>query len=333
MFSVQRRSLLVALAATVVGPVKSQDRKPIDVGVLVNGSAGAPLAEVVRKILADSFAALGYVLGRTLTLKFAYAEGKLERLPALAKDLVTTGVDVILSLGGPASRAAADATQTIPVVFSIVTDPVALGLVRSMQSPGANVTGVTSLDRDQAHAQMKLLKEAAPQVKRIAILSDADIPGADAGGLAPIDQDNLKAAGSAGLDARVVKLKGPVPDLDRTFAELAQNGTDAIVALEVPVALSHQMRIAKLAASHRMMSLFPGGTANAGAVLSYGTTVADTWKAMPAIADRIFRGASPSQIPVETVTRRELTVNLGVAKAIGLELPANVTQRADRRIE
>jgi putative ABC transport system substrate-binding protein len=201
-----------------------------------------------------------------------------------------------------------------------------------MESPGGNATGITSLDPGQAAAQMELLKEAAPRVRHVAILSDAGIPGADATGLAPIDHDNVSAAAALDLVASVVKLQGPTPDLERTFGLLAQEGVDAIVALEVPAVLLHAQRIARLAASRRMVSVFPGGTASAGAVLTYGTTVIDTWKRMPAIADRIAKGTPPARIPVERITRRELVVNLAAARALGLELPAVVTRRADTSI-
>jgi putative tryptophan/tyrosine transport system substrate-binding protein len=202
-----------------------------------------------------------------------------------------------------------------------------------MQVPGRNLTGVTNLDREQAKAQMQLLKDAAPGVSRVAVLSDADIPGGDANGHAPIDRDNLQAAGSVGLTAAVIKLKGPDPDLAATFAALAKDGTDAIIALEVPVVLAHRERIARLASSNRIVSLFPGGTADAGAVLTFGTTVADTWKRMPGIADRIVKGTPAAAIPVETVTRRELVVNLKTANAIGLKLPQQLVDRADQKLD
>ena len=327
------RRYFVALPALWLSTLLAQQSKPLSIGVLVNGGPGAPLTERARQSLQDAFAALGYESGRNLTLTFGYAEGKLERLPALARELAESKVDMIFALGGPAARAAADATSTLPVIFSIVTDPVALRLVESMQAPGRNITGVTNLDRGQATAQMQLLKEAAPHVSRVAVLSDAEIPGGDKDGHAPIDRDNLQAAQSVGLAAAVIKLKGPTPDLDGTFTALAKNGTQAIVALEVPVVLPHRGRIARLAASHRMVSLFPGGASDAGGVLTFGTTVLDTWKRMPAIADRIAKGTLPAAIPVETVTRRELIVNTKAAREIGLDLPQQLIDRADKRLD
>jgi len=331
--AISRRYFFTMPAVLWVQAAFPQQARPFTVGVLVNGAAGAPLTERARQSLQDSFAALGYEQGRNLDLRFGYAEGKLERLPALARELAGSGVDMIFALGGPASRAAADATSTVPVIFSIVTDPVALRLVDSMRIPGRNVTGVTNLDREQAKAQMQLLKEAAPHVSRVALLSDVDIPGGDNDGHAPIDRDNLQAARGVGFTANVVKLKGPTPDLDASFASLANDGIQAIVALEVPVVLFHRARIARLATSNRMMSLFPGGTSDAAAVLTFGTTVEDTWKRMPAIADRIVKGAPPAETPVEAVTRRELVVNVKTADAIGLKLPQQIIDRADKRLD
>lgn len=333
MVVISRRAVLALSAALCLSRAIAQQPRPLVIGVLANGAAGTPLAERARQSLLEAFAALGYAPERDLTLKFGYAEGKLERLPALARELAASGVDMIFALGGPASRAAADATTTIPVVFAIVTDPVALRLVDSMQAPGRNVTGVTNLDRGQASAQMQLLKEAAPHVTRVAVLSDADIPGGDQDGHAPIDRDNLQAARAAGLTATVVKLKGPAPDLDAVFAALAKDGAQGLVALEVPVVLSHRERIARLASANRMVSLFPGGASDAGGVLAFGTTVQDTWKRMPAIADRIVKGTPPAAIPVETVDRRELVVNTKAANEIGLKLPQQLVDRADKRLD
>lgn len=328
-----RRLFLSLPAAAFARAGWANEKQPLKVGVLLNGEAGTPLAEAALKTLRQSFAALGYEEGRSLALRVGYAAGRLERHPALAKELIEANVDLIFALGGPAARAAANATSRIPVVFSIVTDPVALGLVQSMQAPGGNVTGITNLDPGQGGAQMKLLRELAPSISRVAILSDADIPGADASGFAPIERDNLAAAADSGFTARVIKLKGPTPDLDGLFSELAQQGAQAVVVLEVPVTLFHRQKIGGLALSHRMPSLFPGGTSDAGGLLNYGTTVADTWARMPAIAQRIVNGSPPGSVPVEVVTRRELVLNLKTAREIGLTVPKAIVDRADRRIE
>jgi len=328
-------SILLALATVSAGiPASAQNVSKFPrIGVLVNGSPDAALTIVALDALRKSFAALGYVDGTTIAFEPRFASGQLGRHPELAADLVQANVDVILALGGPAASAAKNATATIPVVFSIVTDPVALGLVKSLAKSGTNAIGVTSLDPAQANAQFALIRQLIPDVKRVAIVSDAAIPGADASGLAPIDRDNLAAARALGIEARVVKLKSQDPNLEEAFAAMATDGTQAVLALEVPVALLHRKRIAELAAARRLPSVFPGGTADAGGLLTYGTSVADTWPRMPVLVDTILKGANPANLAVEVLTRRELIVNAKAAQAIGMSIPVEILQRADRTID
>lgn len=329
-----RRSLIAILAASAFGDTFAQEQ-PLTrrVGVLLNGAADSAFTINALDVLRKSFASLGYEEGRSVALEPRYADLQLDRLPALAAELAAAKVDIMFALGGPAARAAQQSTTRIPVVFSIVTDPVALGLVKAMNKPGGHVTGITNLDLGQAEAQMQLLREVQPDMVNVGVLSDAGIPGADDTGLAPIDRANVDAASAQGMKANVLKLKGPTPDLDGSFAALKAQGAQALVVLEVPVALAHRQRIAALAASHRLPSVFPGGTADAGGLLTFGTTVQDTWLRMAPIADRIFKGASPADLPVEVVTRRELVVNLKTAKELGITIPQAVLQRADRGIE
>ena len=307
--------------------VAQQTTKIPRIGIMVNGGPG-PVVEALK----NDFAQLGYVEGQTIAFEPRYAQGQLGRHPELAADLVRLDVDAILTLGGPAARAAKDATAKIPIVFSIVTDPIALGLVASMDRPGGNVTGLTNLDPQQAARQMELLKEVFPALKRIAILSDADIPGADASGLAPIERSNVAAARALGLEPQVIKLKGPTPDFDGAFAAMKSEGAEAVLVLEVPVTLVHGKRIAERATAQRLPTMFPGGQKSADGVIAYGTTVADTWPRLPIIADRILKGARPGDIPVEAISRRQLIINLKTAREAGASIPAGVLARADEVI-
>jgi len=307
--------------------VAQQTTKIPRIGIMVNGGPG-PVVEALK----NDFAQLGYVEGQTIAFEPRYAQGQLGRHPELAADLVRLDVDAILTLGGPAARAAKDATSKIPIVFSIVTDPIALGLVASMDRPGGNVTGLTNLDPQQAARQMELLKEVFPALKRIAILSDADIPGADASGLAPIERSNVAAARALGLEPRVIKLKGPTPDFDGAFAAMKSEGAEAVLVLEVPVTLVHGKLIAERATAQRLPTMFPGGQKSADGVIAYGTTVADTWPRLPIIADRILKGARPGDIPVEAISRRQLIINLKTAREAGVSIPAGVLARADEVI-
>jgi putative ABC transport system substrate-binding protein len=296
---------------------------------MINGSSRAFLDRFW-----DDFAKLGYAGDKRVVIEGKFAEGQIHRLPTLAQELVASGVDVIMALGGPASRAAKNATPQIPVVFSIVTDPVALGLVESMERPGANVTGVTSLDREQGPKQFQLLKDLFPNLKRVAILSDDTIPGADARGLAPIDRANESAASAVGIEPLIIKLKGaPATDLDAAFAQMVQGRAEALLVLETPVPFAHQKRIGELAIANRLPAMFPGGQADAGGVVTYGTSVSDTWPRMSSQADKILRGAKPTEIPVEVITRRDLVINLATARTLGVSIPPEILKRADRTID
>lgn len=330
------RTIVFAVAATlslVLGAGGAFAQQPAGlprIGVLLNGSApNNPATASLRSGLAQ----LGYVEGKTVLIEDRYAEGRLERMPALAAELVGLGVDVIATYGGPASSAALRATKTVPIVFAIVADPVALGFATTLERPGGNATGSTNDDPRQARLQLALLKEVLPKLQRIVILSDRDIPGADASGLAPIDRAAVAAAQELGLQSRVLQLRGPSPDLEAAFQAAAAEQADALLVLEVPVTLNHRKRIGELAVAQKLPSMGPAAYSDAGSLISYGTNVVDTWPAVPGTIDKILKGARPGDLPVHVVTRRELVVNARTARSIGLTLPGELLQRADRVID
>jgi putative ABC transport system substrate-binding protein len=321
----RRHFMLSALSALPIGAAMASARTA-RVGILTNGGAGHPVIDAFRK----GFAALGYTDASGFAIENRYAQGQLERLPALAAELARLGVDAIMALGGPASRAAKDATSTIPIVFSIVTDPIALGLVAGMDRPGGNVTGITSLDPEQAVRQFELIRTLLPNVTRVGILSDTTIPGADSSGLAPIDRANAAAARKFGIEPLVRKVSdGPSPDYAGALDAMKKDGAEALLVLEVPMPLRDGKIVAELAAARRLPTVFPGGQSAAGGLVTYGTSVADTWPRMPLIVDRILKGAKPSDMPVEIVSRRELVVNLRTARVLALSVPDDLRKRAD----
>lgn len=334
---IQRRRLLISAAyGLLIGPSRAETAaKTTKVGLLINGGPGPiPGGPPVIEIFRSEFARLGYTEGPGFALEPRYAGGRLDQLPALASELTQRDVDVILALGGPASRAAKRATSTTPIVFSIVTDPLALGLVASMERPGGNVTGITSLDLEQADRQMALLRRVLPNLARVGILSDDTIPGADAGGLAPIDRANAAAARRLGLEPIVRKVAGgPSPDYAVALDDMQKNGAEALLVLEVPMPLRDGKIVAEAAATRRMPTLFPGGEFHTGGLISYGTSVRNTWPRMAGLADRILKGAKPGDIPVETESHRLLIVNRKTAQAIGLVIPDQVLKQADRIID
>jgi putative ABC transport system substrate-binding protein len=300
------------------------------VGVLINGSApNNPATASLRSGLAQ----LGYVEGKTILIEDRYAEGRLDRIPALAAELIGLGVDVIATYGGPASNAAFRATKTIPIVFAIVADPIALGFASTQEQPGGNATGSTNNDPKQAQLQLAMLKELLPRLQRIVIMSDQDIPGADASGLAPIDRTAVAAARELGLQSQVLKLRGPSPDLEAAFQTVAAHKAEALLVLEVPVTLNHRKRIGEMATAQKLPSMCPAAYSDAGGLISYGTNVVDTWPAVPGFIDKILKGAKPGDLPVQVITRRELTVNAKTAQDLGLSIPAELLKRADRVVD
>ena len=294
---------LVVVAALLVASWTSEAQTPPRrIGVLINGSP-SPLFDTIKRNLLSDFSSLGYSEGRDIVIE-----------------------------PRPASVAAKKATTTIPIVFSVVTDPVALKLVASMEKPGGNLTGITSLDREQATRQFELIKAAFPGISRVAIISDQTIPGGDEQGLSPIDRANQAAAKAVGIEPQLVKLKNAA-ELEAAFADVAKNGAQAVLVLEVPVPLAARKQIGELAVRHRLPSMFPGGQSDAGGVITYGTNVADTWRHFAGISGKILKGEKPGELPVIVLTKRELVVNLQAAKAIGATVSPEVVKRADRIIE
>lgn len=322
-------ALLIAFAC-MTGEVSAQP-SPNRIGILASGSPSPRFESFEREIVAE-FASLGYSGDRQVIIESRLARQKLDRLPALAEELVAANVDLIISFGGPASAASQKATSTIPVIFSIETDPVALKLVASMERPGANVTGITSYDPQQPAEQFRLLREALPDIERAAILSVRSIPGADQQGVAPIDRASVAAARAAGFVPQLIKLTDTT-DLEAAFAEMKKDKAQALLVLEAPVLWETRQKIGELAIRHRLPTMFPGGQADANGMITYGTSVTDAWRQVVAVADKVLSGARPRNVPVHVVARRELIIDLRTARAVGVDIPLRLVKRADRVVD
>ncbi|WP_231942747.1 ABC transporter substrate-binding protein [Cupriavidus taiwanensis] len=308
--------------------------KPFRVGALFNGTAvvaGKP--NPVLEGLRHGLAQLGYVEGADVIYDARFAEGMLERLPELAVELVGKGVDVIATYGGLATNAARKATTTVPIVASIVADPVAIGVAATLERPGGNITGATNNDPELPSRQFEILLSVIPRLERVAILSDSDIPGIDTNGLAPIERANVAAARTAGMIPQVLKLRGPNPDLEGAFDAMRTGRAQALVALEVPSPLAERKRIAAFATKRLLPTMFWGAAEDSGGLLSYGTSVSANFPRLPAIIDLIFKGAKPADTPFEVVSRRELAINLKTDRELGLTIPPELLKRANRVIE
>jgi len=328
-----KRLTLLALVASVVTFTAAisqaqQAAKVYRVGVLQNRVPGPEF-----ELLKTELARLGYVEGKNIIFESRFAEGKLDRLPGFAAELVAMNVDVIATYGGPPTAAARQATTTIPIVAQLVADPVGIGAAATLARPGGNVTGSTNHDPQRATRQLAILKEVFPKLTRAAFLSDADIPGADASGFAPLERDNIAAAESMNIRPQTLKLRGPTPDLAVALDSVVSEKADVMVVMEVPVTILTRARIVELATARRIPMMFWGGISDAGVLMSYGTTALDTYKRMPIIVDKILRGAKPADTPFEVVTRQEFIVNLKVARELGVTIPPGVLKRADRVIE
>jgi putative ABC transport system substrate-binding protein len=271
----------------------------------------------------------GWIQGRNIAIEYRWAEGKADRLPSLAEELVRLKVDVIVTLGTPPSVAARKATQTIPIVMVSAADPVRLGLIASLGRPGGNVTG-TSFDvgLEVYGKQLELFKEALPELRRVAVLSNAGNPAQE------IAVGNVKsAAGSLRLQLQHLPVQRPT-DFDGAFEAMRTKQADGLLVLVDAFFNLHRARLVDLAAKNRLPSMYSFREfVDAGGLMSYGPNVSDIARRASGYVDRILKGARPAELPVEQPTRFELVINLRTAKALGLSVPQPLLLRADRVVE
>jgi putative ABC transport system substrate-binding protein len=305
-----------------------QATKVARIGYLSPNLAASPhLREAFLQGLRD----LGYVEGRNVVIEIRSAEGKFERLPALAAELVALKVDVILATGTPASLAAEHATRTLPIVFVAAADPVTSGFVTSLARPGGNITGLFNLAPELVGKCLEQLTQAVPGVSRVAALWQ---PGGQG---ERMDKDMLKAADVAaralGVRVQFVEARGPT-DFDRAFSDMTRAGAGALTVLPSPMFLSERRRLVDLAAKNRLPAVYPSReSVDAGGLMSYGPDLADLFRRAATYVDKILKGAKPSDLPVEQPTKFELVINLKTAKALGLTIPQSVLGRADHVIQ
>ena len=272
---------------------------------------------------------LGYVEGQTITIEYRWANGKFEKLPELAADLVRLNVEVIVSAVTQASLAAKKATSAIPIVMVGVSDPVGSGLVSSLARPGTNITGTSSMTAELVGKQLELLKQTVPEVSRAAALWNPDNPVFQALQL----REAELAARTLDMQLQFVEARGP-DEIDRAFAAMAKGRTKALIVLGDPVFISYRKQIANLAAKRGLSAV--GGTkehVEAGDLMAYGPSFSDMFRRTAVYVDKILKGAKPADLPVEQPSKFELIINLKTAKQLGLTIPPNVLARADRVIK
>jgi putative ABC transport system substrate-binding protein len=323
----RRREVLILLGSglTVARPVGAQQKSMPVIGFL-NGRSPGEAAGIIAA-LQQGLSETGYVDGQNVAIEYRWAEGRYDRLPGLAADLVGHKVDVITTGGLPPARAAKNATSTIPIVF-LGTDPVRDGLVASLARPGGNLTGFSNLNVDLMPKRLELLSELVPQARVIALLVNPNNPTADR-----IIGDVQEAAHAKGMQLNILRA-GTENEIEIAFASLVQSQADALVVGGDPFFNSRREQLASLASHHAVPGIyeyreFPA----AGGLISYGPSLADQWRRVGIYVGKILKGAKPADLPVQQPTRVELVVNLNTAKALGLAIPQSILARADEVIE
>ncbi len=328
---IDRRAFVVGGVAAVAAPVAAAEQRAGRVyrlGVLSPAAPPVPPDLGSVGLLPKALSELGYIEGQNLVIEWRYAEGKLDRLPALARELVEARVDVIVAVAISALRAAKDATQTIPIVMAFgPPDPVAFGFVKSLASPGGNITGVAYwAQRGYEAKRLELLNEAVPKAARIAFLV---VPGQPS-------QTFVEEAQKAALSLRVtlVVVEVQADNYDRAFGAMQTGRADAVLVQGAPTFNRDRKRIIELAAKHRLPAIYEWRHhAEEGGLMAYGGNLADLFRRVVSYVDRIIKGAKPGDLPVEQPTKFELVINLKTAKGLGLTIPQSLLLRADQVIE
>ena len=313
-------SLALALCPVSLGAQAQPARKIYRIGWLATSHV-----EVLWQAFVDGMRERGWIEGKNVTFERLYSEGRNDRLPALAAQLVQSNVDLIVTVGTPPSLAAKDATKTIPIVFFAVGDPVGSGLVSSLARPGGNLTGASRIGPETAVKQLELLKEMVPKASRIAMFVNDRFP------LHTVLSAKVEpAARSLGVTLIPIQVRAP-EDFDAAFATLAREKIDALFILGEPMIGAQRERIAQLAFDHRMPAISPFDLATeAGLLLSYSSSLVDEARSVAPYVDRILKGAKPADLPVERTTRFYLLINMRTATKIGLTVPPSLLSRADR---
>jgi putative ABC transport system substrate-binding protein len=314
----------------LAAPRASQAQQPAKVarlGILGAGSATGARLEAFIQGLRD----LGYVEGRNLVIEYRNHEGKEERLPALAAELVALKVDVILAVSTLPALAAMKVTRTLPIVFAAAADPVTSGLVTSLARPGGNVTGMSGVAPELVGKCLELLKQTVPGVSRGAVLWQPGAPDERT------DKEMLKEAEVAsrtlGVRLQAVKARRP-EDIERAFSDVTKARAGALIVLTSVMFISERRRLVDLAAKNRLPTVYPQRDfVDVGGLMSYGPNGPDLFRRAATLVDKILKGAKPGDLPVEQPTKFELVINLKTAKALGLTIPQSVLARADEVIQ
>ena len=320
--------LALSLALAPLAAEGQQPTKAARIGYLVTGSLEAPEARRSFDVFRQGLRERGYVEGQNIVIEFRAADGRNDRLPGLAAELVGLKVETIVTQGTPAAVAAKQATSTIPIVMAIATDPVGAGLIASLGRPGGNVTGLANLDAELSGKRLEILKTAVPALARVAVLRNPANPA---------HREALRGAEAAahtlGVRVQVVDVRDP-GEFGTAFSAMKRERADGLVLFADSMFGTHRARIFDLAAQSRLPAIFwESRFAAAGALMSYGTSYPDLFRSAAVYVDKILKGAKPADLPVEQPTKFELVINLKTSKALGLTIPQSILMRADEIID
>jgi putative ABC transport system substrate-binding protein len=321
-----RRELMLLLGGAMMAApsLHAQQKATPLIGFLGVALPPAPFMAAFHQGLGET----GYVERQNLAIEYRWAEGRYDRLPALAADLVGRKVDVIVTSNLPASLAAKNATTTIPIIFLTGGDPVVDGLVANFARPDGNLTGFSIMAFELMPKRLELLSELVPEARVIALLANPNNPATE-----PIIRTVKEAAGAKGLQLRVLRA-GTESEIDAAFATFVQLKVDALVVVPDPFMLARREQLATLAARHVIPAIYAWREfAMAGGLISYGPSLTGTWRQLGDYAGKILKGAKPTDLPVQQPTTFELVVNLKTAKELGLTVPPSILARADEVIE
>jgi ABC-type uncharacterized transport system substrate-binding protein len=317
-------ALCFALCVICFSAEAQQPEKITRIGYL-SPSAELSRLDGFRGALRD----LGYVEGKNIVIEYRSAEGKFDRLPDLAAELVRMKVDVIVATGSPGTEAARQASRTIPIVMNLVGDPVPR-FVASLAKPGGNITGLTQLAPQLSGKRLELLKEAFPKIARVAVIDDAALTAEQLSGNS---RETQATAEVLGIQLQSFEVKGPNPDLDGVFKAATRQRADALVMMPGPSLIQHKKRIVGLATKSRLPAIYATSEfVEVGGLMSYATDYVDLYRRAAVYVDKIIKGRKPYDLPVEQPTKFEFVINLKTAKQIGLAIQPNVLARADRVI-
>ena len=324
-----RRQFIVGATTLLVTPIAAAGQptgKAHRIGFLGTTSPKSPHGAFVDAFR-EGLRERGYLEGKNVTIEYRWAESNYSRLPALAAELVRLNVDLILTHGTPGGQAAKAATTTIPIVIAIAGDTVATGLVQSLARPGGNLTGSTFSFAELNAKRIEMLKEALPNLKRVAVLMNAT----NVGNVVTF-QAMARTARSVELEVVQVFAKSP-EDFEAAFAQITKARAEAVVVYEDALFVSHAAPLAALAERHRLPSVGFREYADAGGLLAFGVNFPDVWRRAAVFVDRIFKGAKPADLPMEQPGKFDTVVNLRAAKTLRVTIPRKVLLRADTMIE